>query len=109
MRFKKKKTMKDMNPEESKFLKLFSEEELSLLKSKEVEDLKQIIAETNATVIKAKKEMDSNPEFIAAKEKVDDFRGAFNDTKKYANTKKDLCLYLLQLKGIVDCGLSEEF
>lgn len=105
---KKKRDTSGLHPLEAAFLKLYTEEEMNLIKTHDVEKLKLMVAEANAHVMKAKTEMEANPEFQAAKQKMDDFRGAFSDTKKFSDAKKLLCLYLLQTKGIVDCGANEE-
>lgn len=105
MKFKKKKIKKEpVNPIEGEFLDLYSEEELSVLKSYDPKRLEELVAETSAHVMKAKKEMEANPEFVEAKEKLTVFRGAFNETKKFAFAKKHMCLLLLQKHGVVDCG-----
>lgn len=106
---KKKKSFADLNPIEASFMKLYTEEEMDIIKNHDIEKLKLLVSETDAHVMKAKKEMESNPEFIEAKERMDTFRGAFNDTKKYALAKKNLCLLMLQKRGVVDCGVDEEY
>jgi hypothetical protein len=109
MKFKRKKKQREaLNPIEAAFLNLYSEEELKLLKSHEPGKLELIVAEMGAHVMKAKKDMESNPDYVAAKEKLDVFRGAFNDTKKFAFAKKHMCLLLLQKHGIVDCGEEDD-
>lgn len=104
---KKSKSVSTSHPIEAAFEKLYSSEEADLIKTYDVEKLKLIVAEQNAHVMKAKTEMEANPEFQLAKQKIDDFRGAFSDTKKFSDAKKLLCLYILQQKGIVDCGADE--
>lgn len=103
----KSKSVSNAHPIEASFEKLYSAEESSLIKTYDVEKLKLIVAEQNAYVMKVKSEMEANAEYQLAKQKIDDLRGAFNDTKKYSDAKKLLCLYILQQKGIVDCGADE--
>lgn len=109
MKFKKhKKSYEKLNKIESAFVKLYSEEEMALIKALDVDKLKDLVASTNAHVLKAKKEMENNPEYKAAKEIMDTFREGFNETKKYSDAKKMLCLLALQTQGIVDIGSEEE-
>lgn len=111
VKFKRKKKnprLEGLSPVESTFVKLYSLEEMELLKTFEVDKLKQIVAETNAHTMKAKKEMEENPEFQKAKEVMDTFRASYSDVKKFADAKKILSLHLLQAKGVVDCGAEEE-
>jgi hypothetical protein len=106
-RKKKSARLAGANKIEQTFVKLYSEDELNVTKTFDVEKLKLIVAEQNAYVMKAKSEMEANPEFQVAKQKIDDFRGAFSDTRKFADSKKLLALYLLQTRGVVDMGEDE--
>lgn len=106
---KKKQSYENLSKIEANFMKLYSEEEMKLLQSYETDKLELTIAESDAHIMKAKREMEENPEYRDAKEKMDHFRGAFSDTKKHALAKKNLCLLLLQKKGIVDCGETEQY
>jgi hypothetical protein len=93
---------------EKAFVKNYSYDELQMLKTYNVDKLKQIIAEQNAHVLKAKKEMESNAEFKAAQEVLQTFRSAFNETKNFADSKRVFALSLLQKEGVVDMGAELE-
>ncbi len=89
---------------EKSFLKLYSEEELSLLKALDVEQLKLTVATTSAHVMKAKRDLERSPEYQQAKSNIQDLSSGLRETKKYADVKRAVCLAVLQEKGIVDCG-----
>lgn len=93
---------------EKAFVKNYSYDELQMVKSYSADRLKQIVAEQNAHVLKAKKEMESNSEYKAAQEILQTFRSAFNETKNFADSKRVLALSLLQKEGVVDMGADLE-
>jgi uncharacterized small protein (DUF1192 family) len=95
-----------MSDFEKAFVKAYSEEELQVLRTLGVEELKQRVADANAHVMKSKKEMQANPNYMSAEETLKDFRGAFNEAKKHADAKKNMCLQLLDAQGVVDIGES---
>jgi len=96
-----------LHPYEAKFVKYYSDEELTLLRSADIEQLKTIVSERTAHVMKSVSEVEANPAFIAAQEVIKDFRAGLAEVKKYADTKKLMAIYLLQQKGVVDCGAVE--
>ena len=109
MKFKKvKKATIASNKIEKVFTKYYSDEELVLCRNKSITELKDVVAQTNAHVLKAKSEMEANAEYQKAKEVIDTFRASFSEVKQYADAKKMLCLYLLQTKGEVDIGQADE-
>ena len=93
---------------EKAFVKNYSYDELQMVKTYSADKLKQVVAEQNAHVLKAKKEMESNLEYKAAQEVLQTFRSAFNETKNFGDSKKVLALSLLQKEGVVDMGADLE-
>lgn len=93
---------------EKAFVKNYSYDELQMVKTYSADRLKQIVAEQNAHVLKAKKEMEANSEYKAAQEVLQTFRSAFNETKNFADSKRVLALSLLQKEGVVDMGADLE-
>lgn len=98
----------DLSKVESTFVKLYSEEEMDLMKTLDTEKLKSVVAETTANVIRSQREMEANSAYKEAHAVMSDFRSAQSDVKKYQNAKKFFAIALLHSKGIVDCGELEE-
>jgi hypothetical protein len=110
-KFKKKKKSNKNNQSgskfEQKFLKHYDEREAELLRSYEVPQLRKIVAECQANVMRATKEVQENPEYIALKEKLADFNAALKEVRDYQDAKKMFTVQLLHERGVVDAGLSE--
>jgi hypothetical protein len=110
-KFKKKKKSNKTNQSgskyEEKFLKHYDDREAELLRSYEIPQLRKIVAECQANVMRATKEVQDNPEYIALKEKLADFNAALKEVRDYQDAKKMFTVQLLHERGVVDAGLSE--
>jgi hypothetical protein len=110
-RFKKRsksnKTNHSGSKFEEKFLKHYDEREADLLRSYEVPHLRKIVAECQANVMRATKEVVESPEYIELKEKLADFNASLKELRDYQDAKKMFAVQLLHEKGVVDAGLSE--
>lgn len=101
---KRNKIYGNLSELEQKFVKLYSMEELKILKNKTPEELEKVVTETSANVMRAKKELEANPEFQRAQEILKPLREAFGDAVKWQETKKRVALSILHKHGRVDIG-----
>lgn len=109
-KFKKKKSNKSNQSGskfEQKFLKHYEEREAELLRSYDIPQLRKIVSECQANVMRATKEVQENPDYIALKEKLADFTSALREVRDYQDAKKMFTVQLLHERGVVDAGLSE--
>jgi uncharacterized SAM-dependent methyltransferase len=104
----KKKNNQSGSKFEAKFLKHYDEREADLLRSYEPDDLRRIVAECNANVMRSVNEVQENPEYIAAKEVVSTFNAALKEVRDYQDSKRNFVIQILHERGIVDAGLSED-
>lgn len=93
---------------EQKFIKLYSVEELALIKSLTVEKLEEIVSETSANIMRAKKELEDHPEYQRAQEILKPLREGYNDAVKWQDTKRKVVLQMLHKHGKVNIGEWEE-
>ena len=107
----KKKSKKKVNQSgskfEEKFLKHYEEREAELLRSYDVGDLRRIVSECNANIIRSVNEVLQNSEYLAAKEVIKDFNQSLGEVRKYQGSKRDFAIQLLHEKGVVDAGLDD--
>jgi len=92
---------------EAKFLKHYDEREAELLRSYELEDLRRIVSECDANVMRSAKEVQENPDYIAAKEVISMFNAALKEARDYQDSKRNFVIQILHERGKVDAGLSE--
>lgn len=89
---------------EQAFVSKYSMQDLSMIKSLDVEKVKYLVAESNANVLKAKREMEATSEYKKATETLAALRGGFSDLKKMQEVRRMLGLEILSTHGIVDIG-----
>lgn len=104
----KNKIYGNLSKTEKAFVDQHSMDELKTLKTKTEEELEAVVSECTANVMRAKKEMESNPNYKSAMEIIAPFREGFTAAKKFQLSKANMALSLLHKAGRVDIGETED-
>lgn len=78
-----------------KVRKLLGEDVLAEIEAMDEATLKNTVVQSEQNIATAKKEMEANDQFKAAKSILKDLRGGFNDVKKFQTAKIVLALSIL--------------
>ena len=93
---------------ERKFIKMYSAEELVVIKQQDDSSLEGIISTCSANIVRSKAELEANPEYQRAMEILTPLRKGYNDAVKWQDTKRKIALQILHQRGRVDIGIPED-
>lgn len=86
---------------ERAFVKLYSNDELKLMKNLSVEQLQRIVSEEKANLESAKVDMESTTEYKKAQDVLQNLRAGYNSLKKLLDAKMMVALELQSKQGAV--------
>jgi glutamyl-tRNA reductase len=93
-----------LSPIEQEFVKLYSMDELQVIRGKTDEELEAVVSEASANIVRAKRELETNADYQRAMEILKPLREGYRDAVKWQDTKRRLALCILHNHGKVDIG-----